>query len=118
MRRCLTLLLLAGYVAAATAGGRLHRHDHEPCRGDRECACGHHHAPGEEDASDEHAPARGHDEGDCHVCQLLAQKPIPSEPVREVPVGVPVAELIAVKPVWLAVAAPSTTHIRAPPAVA
>jgi hypothetical protein len=59
---------------------------------------------------------RSADEGGCFVCQFLAQKPIPADPVTEVASASLLQRLVRVEPIRLPCKRFFSIHSRAPPA--
>ena len=108
IRDLATLLLLANYVLAVTAGALFHQHGHQHV--------------GEQGAGNRLAPgwacsAENHDDEQCSICEFLAQKPIPAQQIEEAACAPLVEQRAAAAPIPLTFDVPSTRHIRAPPRV-
>ena len=125
--RVVALLGLAGYLLAAVCapGWHLHVADcGEECATAHELerrsqchhACGatkHEHQSSPSESGDDHSPL--HDEKDCFVCQLLAAKPLPVEPVTLAVLSEPVVEVLAPATPRFDTPAPAAARPRGPP---
>ena len=56
--------------------------------------------------------------GKCPVCQFLAQKPAPDQPIESVVCAGATCDLVVIEPVRRAVPVPRTHSIRGPPSLA
>jgi hypothetical protein len=108
-----TWLVLGGYLLAITASDAFHQHEHHH---DADDAAGHVHA-----RSDGLPIARGlheeSDEGNCAVCQFLAQKSAPVQPSADtswIGLWTPLPEAGAVR---ILSRAPQSGRNRDPPCV-
>ena len=133
-RRIATFLVLAHYVLALTVGASFHVHGHYRCAAERAgsasgCSPDAAELPGDHASGRAGCPAFQCTATDgarlvcspakkCPVCQFLAQKPVPGQPVRPVEGSQPVEHWAPAKLIRLAGNSPSTHPIRGPPAVA
>ena len=129
IRKTTALVVLTAYVAAGTL---LHWfHDHPAHEGHPSgCACGEGETPGHPHG--EHHPGEPADgtcrvlagpsnvfsSHSCPVCAFLAQKPAPSEPVREVTITPLAASASRVVALGRAESPAGPQHPRAPPSLA
>ena len=127
-------LVLANYVLALTVGAGFHVHAHRPSAVDRAdftsgCSHGVAELPGGcesgravccvvEGTAGEGAPLVSFGSEKCPVCQFLAQKPVPGQPVRPVECSERVEHWVPAKLIRPGGNSPSTHPIRGPPAMA
>ncbi len=137
-RRFALVLVLVNYVLALTVGERFHVY--RPARCEDQGAgfvCGAPHLSAGCDAGCNHdratdrlargdrggekhgsSPVRSDHGEKCPVCQFLAQKPAPEQPIEAMTCMGPLPEQVAAKPVRRVERALRTPLIRGPPAVA
>gem|GEM_PF-3160337 len=123
--RTFSVLTSFGYVLTITVAATFHNHGGNEgghfgchagaCTKSLACDCDVH----DEDRSCPVAPADGStDDGDCSVCQFLAQKPAPVEDVPPPSIESMVEEAVAPAPARVAGSVFSAWRSRAPPSVA
>lgn len=137
-RRFALVLVLANYVLALTVGERFHVHRAARCGNHGagsvcgaphlsagcDAGCEHEHAAGHlacgDHQDEEHGsgPSRSYHGEKCPVCQFLAQKPAPPQPVEAVTCMGPLPGQVTAKPVRRVERALRSPLIRGPPAVA